>query len=105
MKKLFTLTGIVLAFTIFSVDDVRAQYCTPTTSNACTFMYMTSISTAGAVTNLNYTTGSCPGAYSNQSGTTWSMNQNSSATITFNSFTYGMLYTIWIDYNNNGVFY
>ena len=87
---------------IWSFSTGNTCYCIPPTSvYACTYMYITNVN-VGAINN---TTGCSASSYTDYSGSqSTSITQGSAAPISLTSYVYVMNYSIWIDYNNNGLF-
>ncbi|RME89851.1 MAG: HYR domain-containing protein, partial [Candidatus Hydrogenedentota bacterium] len=80
------------------------NYCNPTTYYSCTYMHMTNVSTSGGITNFSNNSG-CSAGYGDYSQTySASQIQGGSMTMSFSSTGYPMDYSVWIDYNDDGVF-
>ncbi len=107
------LAGILL----FSVPAI-AQYCTPGTTNGCSFGdHYASFVTSGGATNINHNPGdTCVGApgtgYASFSGAGLSASASVGTIINFSitnasaaaAFPPGEAYAIWVDWNNDQVF-
>jgi hypothetical protein len=82
------------------------SYCTPPAStNPCTLMYITNITTTGGITNFNNTTACAATSFTNYS-TTLSVSQapGSTVTMSFTSYQYAFNYAVWVDFNDDGTF-
>ncbi|MBI4646464.1 MAG: hypothetical protein HY738_07685, partial [Bacteroidia bacterium] len=81
-------------------------YCIPTVSpDACGYMWITNVSTSGGVTNFNNSSACAASSYTDFSDTVIASNlQLAATTMSFTSTGYALSFSVWIDYNDNGVF-
>ncbi len=89
---------------------IRADYCDPIISNAsnsCNWgYYISAVSTSGATGNLSNTSG-CNGNannYINITNETLTIKPTETVTINLGDYTSWITYTVWIDYNQDGIF-
>ena len=90
-----------------SMNGPTACYCIPEVSGmACIAMWISNVTTSGGVTDFNNSTDCAASSYTDYSGTQTASNlQLSTTTMSFTtSGQYPMAYSVWIDYNDNGVF-
>jgi hypothetical protein len=88
-----------------TMKPVNTCYCTPPTSTAaCQYMWITNV-TASGVLNFNNTTACAATSYTDYSATQIaSQIGGQTVNMSFSSITYGMGYSVWIDFNDNGTF-
>ena len=73
--------------------------------NACGYMWITNLTTTGGTTNFNYSSNCDATSYSDFSSANNASNlQLSTTTMSFTSSGYALAYSVWIDFNDNGVF-
>ena len=87
-------------------NTLPTNYCTPSISAyPCTYMWITNVTTTGGITNFNNTTGCSSISYTDYSSSiSCSANQGSTINMSFSSYQYALGYTVWVDFNDNGVF-
>ncbi len=86
--------------------NLTSCYCIPPTSgNPCSAMWITNITTSGGVSDFNSNSACSSSSYTDLSGSYSASNlQLSTTTISFSSSGYAMAFSVWIDYNDNGIF-
>ncbi len=82
------------------------NFCTPPASGyPCMYMYITDVATTGGTTNFNNTTACAATSYTDYSATiATSQAPGSSVSMNFSSYQYPLGYSVWIDFNDNGIF-
>lgn len=102
--------GFLLPFIL--INEVRAQYCTPSASfSACAFglndFWITSVSFTGTGSTFNYTGGTCVSTapYYLNTGYTGDVVAGNTYTLTLRRAgqTYLTYFNAWVDWNNNNV--
>jgi hypothetical protein len=92
--------------------EIREEYCQPVISNALftclNYSYINSVYTYGAVSNLSNMYSGCNGNpsnnYINYPNQTLVVNQNQTININLGDYYTYMTYSIWIDFNQDGIF-
>ncbi|MEI8204693.1 MAG: GEVED domain-containing protein, partial [Bacteroidota bacterium] len=81
-------------------------YCTPPVStDGCSYMWVSNVSTSKGLSNFTNNSSCTPASYSDFSATKIASNmQLSSTTMSFTSTYNPLMFAVWIDYNDNGVF-
>ncbi len=80
--------------------------CTPpTSSSACSNMWITNVTTTGGITNFSNTTACSATSYTNYSSTkSVSQAAGSSVSMSFTSQSYALNYAVWVDFDDDGTF-
>jgi len=77
----------------------------PASSNACSYMWITNVTTTGGITNFTNTTACAATSYTNYSSTkSVSQAPGSSITMYFSSSGYALNYAVWVDFDDDGTF-
>jgi hypothetical protein len=82
------------------------NFCIPaTSSNACAYMWITNVTTTGGITNINNNS-TCGATSFTDYSTTISASQapGSAVTMSITSYGYALGISVWIDFNDNGVY-
>ena len=82
-------------------------YCTPQVSEyTCSYMWISNVTTNGGVSNFNNSSDCAPSSYTDYSSIYNASNyQLATTTMSFTSTNpYDMSYSVWIDFNDNGIF-
>jgi hypothetical protein len=107
-----TVSGIMqtpAVSTPVGAREIRVEYCTPlaTDPNSCNGnYYISSVYTFGAESDLNQYTG-CAGTtnnYANYPNENFVVKQNQTINMNLGDYSAYVTYTVWIDYNQDGVF-
>ncbi|MEI6596247.1 MAG: GEVED domain-containing protein, partial [Bacteroidota bacterium] len=82
------------------------SFCTPAAStNACTYMSISNVTTTGGTTNFNNSSACTSSSYTNYSSSnSVSQTQGSNVNMSLSSTGYPLHYSVWVDYNNDGIF-
>ncbi|OFX46742.1 MAG: hypothetical protein A2046_01160, partial [Bacteroidetes bacterium GWA2_30_7] len=89
-----------------TMNAITSCYCTPDQSYyACNYVWITNVITSGGVSDFNKTSSCESSSYSDFSGSNLASNsQLATTTMSFTSTGSAMAFSVWIDYNDNGVF-
>ena len=92
---------------VFVSNNLLADcYCiSPASYYPCNYMWITNVTTSGGISDFSNTSDCDSSSYADFTGSdTVSNYQFGYTTMSFTSYGYGLAYTVWIDYNNNGIF-
>lgn len=83
----------------------RFPYCIPEkSSNACTYMWITNVTTSGGIVNFNNSSDCSSTSYTDYSSFSVSQKQGNMVNMSFTSQGYALNYSVWIDFNDDGLF-
>jgi hypothetical protein len=92
--------------TYILMNGLTSCYCTPPASQyPCGAMWITNVTTSGGINDFNSSTDCSGSSYSDYSSSAIASNwQLGNTTMTFTSYSYPLSFSVWIDFNDNGIF-
>ena len=89
-----------------AINSIMNCFCTPVASTyACDNMWITNVSTSSGTLNFNNNSTCASSSYSDFSSSYTASNiQLATTNMSFTSGGYAMAFSVWIDYNDNGIF-
>ena len=106
-KVTCTISGLTSISSAVKVIENSASncFCTPASSTYPCDMWISNVTTSGGITNFNNSTGCAASSYTDYSGTEIASNdQLATTTLSFTSSGYALAYSVWVDFNDDGVF-